>query len=271
MDADVGEEAAIARPEVAAFRRLRATGDAALKQEIFDKYHWLVEHMLLVLKIRDFSVRGWTRQDLEQQGAEGLVMAINEYDPDGRHRNTRFHTLVSWRVADALRSGLGPDIVPPLLSLEFDIADAPTITMPIVQPLQAPAWLVGNRETTQPLPILRELEQMAAPGPTVEEQVATAVDGAQVSLALEQALQHLDSRQRFVIERRYGLVGDQHVWTQEELGHALSIHRSNVCRTQQKALAVLRAHLQTAPDGAVILRSLDERRQQRSKKRATAA
>ncbi len=254
-----------ARPEVAAFRRLaaaRAAGDVALREQIFNQWQWLPDLIGRSYYRRYGKQRGWTVEDCVNQGIVGLIMAIDEYDPEpphGKHRNTRFHTLASWRIRDELRA------------ISPDISDAPTlVNIPALGPLEAPAWLVGARETTQPLPTLRELEQMAASGPTVEEQVTTALDGAQVSLALEQALHHLDSRQRFVIERRYGLVGDQHVWTQEEIGHALGIHRSNVCRTQQKALAVLRAHLETTPDGAVILRSLDERRQQRSKKRAAA-
>lgn len=213
---------------------------------------------------------GWERSDLEQEGYIGLMNALRRYDPDGLHRNYAENTIVAFGIKTAIRkalrqaTGYEPQEVP-------DIADQPTVPMALPD-LRANAWLTGR--ITRPLPALPAIEipvETPDPAPSVEEQVAAVVDGAQVSATLEAALLLLSARQRTIIERRYGLSGDGVAWTCEEVGKLLGIHKSNVSRAQQKALAVLRAHLSETRDGQIILHRFEEKRQRRTRTRATAA
>ena len=241
------------RPEVAAFKRLRATGDAALREQIISEWLWLPGLIGKSYYRRYGKHRGWTVEDYVNQGIVGLIMAIDEYDPDGKHRNTRFHTLASWRIRDELR----------------DISDAPTlVNIPALAPLEAPAWLVGARETTQALPILREMEQMAAPGPTVEDTIIQRDEEAEFFTKLDAAMLLLSERQKMVVRARVGLLPDRSEWSYKEIGALVGCSESTARREMNRAREMLRTHLATVSDGALVLRELHELEQRRRSKRA---
>ncbi len=183
--------------------------------------------------------------DVDQHARIGLWNATKRYDPDGLHRGRPFRTVATFAIQHEIRKALQLDALP----LE-DQPTQPMVTLSIL-PLEPPSWLVADEYRTRELPALS----------TVEEQVIAAVDGAQVSATLEAALLLLTPKQRAIIERRYGLSGDGVCWTMEECGRLLSIHKSNVCRQQQKALSTLRAHLLQSDEGMVTLRQLNERQQ----------
>ena len=202
---------------------------------------------------------GWGRADFEQEGRIGLWNGLRRYDPDGLHRNYRKETVLSFAIRTQIRKALRKATGYEPQEIEIDIADQPTQPLPI----RPPAWMLGR--DTQPLLVV-PLET-PDPAPSVEEQVSATVDGAQVSATLEAALLLLSERQRTIIERRYGLSGDGVPWTCDEVGRLLGIHKSNVSRAQQKALAVLRAHLSESRDGQIVLHRFEEKRRQRAKKR----
>jgi RNA polymerase sigma factor (sigma-70 family) len=246
--------------ETDAFRQLRATHDPAAhsqrREHLILAYRALVKSVTRRYHAQGFA-RGWTVEDIEQEGIIGLMNAIDRYDPDGLHRGIRFRTVADFAIRLQLRK-----------ALQIDISEQPTMPLPLgamnphVNPMITPVWLQDR--------ITQELEALPSHEPSVEEQVVAAVDGAQLSATLEAALLLLPERQRVIIERRYGLLGDQQCWTCEEVGRLLGIHKSNVCRAQQKALGTLRRHLGATQDGALILMRLDEKRSRRAKTRAAA-
>lgn len=209
---------------------------------------------------------GWERSDIEQEGYIGLMNAMRRYDPDGLHRNYARETVYTFGIKTAIRKALRAELgsVPDEIETP-DISDQPTIVLAPAS-VVTPAWL--NSRNTRPLLVV-PLEY-PDPAPSVEEQVTAAVDGAQISATLEAALLLLSARQRTIIERRYGLSGDGVPWTCEEVGKLLGIHKSNVSRSQQKALAILRAHLSESRDGQLILHRFEEKRAARARKRAAA-
>jgi len=209
---------------------------------------------------------GWERTDIEQEGMIGLWNAMKRYDPEGLHRNRPFRTVAEFAITkQIIRAVYGRERE----NQDDDIADQPTQPLPLpVPPITAPAWMQDR--ITRPLPVLDLSEMTPDPAPSVEEQVMAAVDGAQISATLEAALLLLSERQRTIIERRYGLAGDGVPWTCEEVGKLLGIHKSNICRQQQKALVTLRAHLGATRDGELVLIQLDEKRQQRRVKTRAA-
>lgn len=227
--------------EAAAFRRLRATHDTTqrqqLREQLIEQWLWLPRYLV---STRRYHAPGWEHEDFVSEGTVGLIQAIDSYEPDGKHAGLRFHTVAEWLIRRQINS-----------AIQDDIAEQPTVPLRAFEPVLTPTWLQDR--------ITRELEALPATGPSVEEQVMAAVDGVQVSATLEAALLLLPERQREIITRRFGLSGDQRIWTMAEVGRYLGIHKSNVCRTQQKALCALRAHLSTTSDGALILTELEQR------------
>src|SRR5690348_17653019 len=152
-----------------------------------------------------------TMDDLYQEARIGLMNASRRYDPNGLHRDRDFPTVMRFAIRHQLRKALQLDERP-----GADISEQPTQPLPLiavnVSPLVPPTWLIEDRYQTRELPAL---------GPSVEEQVMAAVDGAQISATLEAALLLLSERQRAIIERRYGLTGDGVCWTLEEVGRLL--------------------------------------------------
>ena len=220
---------------LARFRAYRASGNPAIREALIlaPQHQALVRHWA-----RHYHVRGWSVEDLEQEGQMGLIRAVDRYDPDGLHQGKPFYTVASFAIRKQLWKSVGASID------EADTVPLPTITLGA---LTAPDWLQDR--VTRELPALE---------PSVEEQVMSHVDGAQVGSTLEAALLLLSERQRTIIERRYGLGGDGHVWTLEEIGRLLGLHKSNVCRQQQKALSLLRAELLQSDDGVLALRTMNE-------------
>lgn len=57
--------------------------------------------------------------------------------------------------------------------------------------------------------------------------------------AVQEALQSLDSRQRDVLQRRFGLAGER-PQTLEEIGAQLNLSRERIRQIEQEALAAMR-------------------------------
>ena len=194
--------------------------------------------------------------DVDQHARIGLYTASQKYDPDGLHRGRAFRTVATFAIQKEIRRALHLDAIE-------DQPTQPNITILPISPVEPPSWLIEDRYQTR---------ELAALGPSVEEQVVAVVDGAQVSATLEAALLLLTPKQRTIIERRYGLTADGAIWTQREVGQLLGVTQQSVSKTQRKALAILRAHLGETRDGQLLLIDLEEKRQQRRpRKRATAA
>src|SRR5437763_8076005 len=71
-DTDVPEETANDR-----FRRWRATGDRALRNDLIEEHRWVAIHCA-----RRFAHRGEPLDDLIQVGQLGLLKAVERFDPD---------------------------------------------------------------------------------------------------------------------------------------------------------------------------------------------
>ena len=240
----MNETEAAALTELARFRALRAESCVALRDALCNEWLWLVRY---IVSARRYHAPGWEYNDFVSEGTIGLLTAIDAYDPDGKHDGLRFHTVADFAIRGHLRA-----------AIQQDIADQPTVPLRVFDGVLTDAWLQDR--------ITRELPAL---GPSVEEQVMATVDGMAVSATLEAALLLLPERQLEIITKLFCLGGDQHIWTMEEVGRSLGIHKSNVCRAQQKALGSLRAHLSQTQDGALVLRELNQRQQQ-TKRRAAA-
>ena len=239
-----------------AFRQLRSSRDPQLRERLILEHRWLVKSVTRRYHAQG-SARGWSVEDIEQEGIIGLMRAIDRYDPDGLHRGVRFRTVADFAIRVQLRK-----------ELQLDITEQPTMPMIALHPLTPitaltpPAWLQDR--------ITQELEALPSAEPSVEEQVVAAVDGAQLSATLEAALLLLPERQRVIIERRFGLSGDSIPWTQSEVARFLGVTQQAVSKAQHKALVTLRRHLSSSRDGELVLTQLDTQRSRRAMRRVAA-
>ena len=62
------------------FRRYRATGDAALRDQLVVAHQWIAAHAA-----RRFANRGEPLDDLIQVGSVGLIKAVERFDPELGH------------------------------------------------------------------------------------------------------------------------------------------------------------------------------------------
>lgn len=235
--------------ESEAFRQLRSSRDPQLRERLILEHRWLVKSVTRRYHAQG-SARGWTTEDIEQEGIIGLMRAIDRYDPDGLHRGVRFRTVADFAIRVQLRK-----------ALQIDIAEQPTMPLIALHPLTPitaltpPAWLQDR--------ITQELEALPSHEPSVEEQVIIMVDGVKeepsAHVALGLAIESLSSRQRYVIERRYGLLEDGRVWSGPAIAKTLQCTKENVYFIEKCALKALRMQLDSkSEEGLEVFRILDE-------------
>ena len=239
--------------DAARFRAYRESRDPEQLAALMVAYDSLARSIARRYHINDAM---WSHEDLEQVAREGLLNAINRYDPDGLHRGRTFPTVAQFAIRHQIRRARG-----------LDIADEDTIPLPSIRvtPLTPPTWMQDR--TTRPLDTLAEV---ADPGPSVEEIVAARLDGLQVSARLEAALVLLSARERAIITHRYDLDG-RGVWTVRTLAAHLGIDKSNISRGERRALAKLHTELAASDDGLLALRNLHARARRNKREKVKAA
>jgi len=236
------------------WQRFIATGDATARRQLADLYYPLVKHVART--VRSSLSRRAELDDLEGYGAEGLLDAIDRYDPA---RGIRFPTFAAHRIRGAIIDGLrSVDWAPrSLRRRERDIA-------------QNHAWLSSTRGRAP-----TEEEEAAGLGITVEalrtrkQQIVSARVGSmddqgggerptgaeppdsseeplavyltnEMSEAVRQALLRLDERERVVVTLSFdgGL-------TLAEIGETLGVTESRACQIRARALSRLRAYFRS--------------------------
>jgi RNA polymerase nonessential primary-like sigma factor len=259
--AAVGTRALLTAEQEYAYAVQAREGDFEARQK-------MIEHNLrLVVSIaRNFQNRGVTFLDLIEEGNLGLIHALDRFEPE---RGFRFSTYATWWIRHAIDRALAAQgravrlpthVMRDLNQLQRarqhlesgwralglsrsasvdDIANLIGKTVNEVTDLmvlaEAPASLdspVGDQGEA----MLFELvpDQGAAP----DRQVAQR----ELQLLMDQWLDDLSPKQRLVIERRYGLNG-QEPSTLEDLARELGLTRERVRQIQQEALSRLQQAL----------------------------
>jgi RNA polymerase nonessential primary-like sigma factor len=250
----IGLKALLTPEEELSTARLVAQGDFAARQK-------MIEHNLrLVVNIaKQYLNRGVPLLDLVEEGNLGLMHALDKFDAE---RGFRFSTYATWWIRQNIERAI--------------MNQSRTIRLPVHvikelnSVLRAKRYLEAHRELgpsiddiahfTERSPedvrrILRHNEHTAsldAPldidpllsvGESIADEAAagpdTQLQAHEVESLVHDWLEQLNEKQRIVIERRFGLNG-QEVFTLEQLAAQLELTRERVRQIQLEALAALR-------------------------------
>jgi RNA polymerase primary sigma factor len=230
------------------------------EEEAFRK---LIESNLrfVVAMAKKYSRSGYPLHELINEGNMGLIEAASRFDPD---RGVRFITYASWWIRQAILAAIAhygqvfrfpPKLKHELYRFETKVSQLtqemgrrPTVEeiskelnlkeqevrdmmegLPTEVSLSAPVGSSDEAET--------RLEDM------LEDQSITPLDEVLIAQSFEEQLEtllsQLEDKERFIIERRFGL-GDHDPQTLAEIGSDLRLSRERIRQIEERALAKLR-------------------------------
>ncbi|RZO35143.1 MAG: RNA polymerase factor sigma-32 [Rhodospirillaceae bacterium] len=237
-----------------------------------DALHELIEaHIRLVVRIATkYKGYGLPIGDLIQEGNTGLLEAANRFDPE---RNVRFSTYATWWIMAAMqeyivrnssivRIGTTPaqkSLFFNLRKLRAKIADTSRSRMTederqtIAKELSVPLAAVERMEShfSRPDQSLNAtvgesdssdtfVDLLADDSPTPEAIVSDLIDSETRAQWISEAMEHLNTREREVITRRFL---DEDKTTLAEIGETFGVTKERIRQIEGKALSKLKLAL----------------------------
>jgi RNA polymerase nonessential primary-like sigma factor len=254
---EIGKSPLLTAEEEAALARRVVLGDFEARQIMIER------NLRLVVNIaKHYANRGLTLLDLVEEGNLGLIHALEKFDPE---RGFRFSTYATWWIRQNIERAI--------------MNQSRTIRLPVHIIKELNIYLRAKRHlethgvsdatmediaalTSHPIEDVRRIMQLNervtsldAPldiDPTLSLGEAIADDNAHLPdemLQLEEIGHHvtewmtqLNDKQRWVIERRFGLNGLE-ACTLEDLATELQVTRERVRQIQMESLRMLRQML----------------------------
>ncbi|MEW6314301.1 MAG: RNA polymerase sigma factor RpoS [Pseudomonadota bacterium] len=255
---EIGQNALLSAEEELHYARLAAQGDFQARQVMIER------NLRLVVNIaKHYTNRGVALLDLIEEGNLGLMHALEKFDPE---RGFRFSTYATWWIRQNIERAIMNQSR--TIRLPVHVIKELNLILRAMRHLEthgdrAPsaedvAHLVG-RDTEEVRRILRfneriasldaplDIDPMLSIGEAIPDERAPLpgenLERTEIAGFVSEWMAQLSDKQRWVVERRYGLNGVE-ICTLDTLAASMGLTRERVRQIQLEALAALRKILQ---------------------------
>jgi len=213
----------------------------------------------VVAMAKKYARSGYPLHELINEGNLGLIEAVSRFDPS---RGVRFITYASWWIRQAILAAIAHHgqvfRIPPKLKHELYRFETKVAHLtqelghrPSVDEISKELGMTEEdvREMIEGTPTEVSLDTPIGEGAEmrledlIQDQSVTPVDEVLIAQSFEEELQNLlsqlDEKERYIIERPFGL-GDREPETLAEIGSEMHLSRERIRQIEERALGKLR-------------------------------